>query len=102
MSFTGDKPPYCAIHDSLFCTDPTQRDWNQMGQLHEQQLKAWLSVLFLITFEFHSCILSSGLTDEARSRAAAHPGARRKSVRRDGFEQAEHTQNQVSPRDTHT
>ena len=73
-----------------------------MRQLHEQQLKAWLSLLFLITFEFQSCILISGFTDAVAGGAGVHAGAQRKSVRRDGVEQLERTQNPVTAGDTHT
>lgn len=46
----------------LYVVQIPQRDLNGIRQLHKQQLKAWLSLFFLITSEVVSCIQSSAST----------------------------------------
>lgn len=43
----------------LYVVEIPQSDLNGIRQLHKQQLKAWLSLFFLITSEVASCIQSS-------------------------------------------
>lgn len=46
----------------LYVVQIPQCDLNGIRQLHKQQLKAWLSLFFLITSEVVSCIQSSAST----------------------------------------
>lgn len=46
----------------LYVVQMPQCDWNWIRHLHKQQLKAWLSLFFLITSEVVSCMQSSAST----------------------------------------